>query len=122
MAVVAKCISHISKVKRESNAPNYMINFDKMVNLPKPPQILARMHRWVDGWMDGWMDGWVDGWMDRWVDRVDGWIDGWIDGWMVGAFYLVCVAVGVVRTCFFFPSSYWIAFYALFVFVIASSS
>jgi hypothetical protein len=50
MAVVAKCISHISKVKRESNAENYMINFDKMVNLPKPPQILARMYYILDNY------------------------------------------------------------------------
>lgn len=43
MAVVSKCISQISKVKRASNAANYMINFDQLVNLPKPQAIVARM-------------------------------------------------------------------------------
>eukprot|EP01127_Copromyxa_protea_P018695 TRINITY_DN5940_c0_g1_i1.p1 TRINITY_DN5940_c0_g1~~TRINITY_DN5940_c0_g1_i1.p1 ORF type:complete len:1700 (-),score=516.03 TRINITY_DN5940_c0_g1_i1:86-4894(-) len=43
MAVVSKCISQISKVKRASNAPNYLINFDQAVNLPKPQAILARL-------------------------------------------------------------------------------
>eukprot|EP01125_Pyxidicula_operculata_P019218 TRINITY_DN694_c5_g1_i1.p1 TRINITY_DN694_c5_g1~~TRINITY_DN694_c5_g1_i1.p1 ORF type:complete len:1709 (+),score=479.86 TRINITY_DN694_c5_g1_i1:28-5154(+) len=45
MAVVAKCLAHISQVKRTSNSPNYMIDFDKTanVNLPKPAQIIARL-------------------------------------------------------------------------------
>eukprot|EP01126_Amoeba_proteus_P067356 TRINITY_DN9930_c0_g1_i5.p1 TRINITY_DN9930_c0_g1~~TRINITY_DN9930_c0_g1_i5.p1 ORF type:complete len:1273 (-),score=291.41 TRINITY_DN9930_c0_g1_i5:204-4022(-) len=43
MAVVSKCISQISKVKRTSNAPNYFINFDDKVNLPKPQEIIARL-------------------------------------------------------------------------------
>src|SRR4051812_42046181 len=44
IAVVAKCISHISKVKRESKADNYIIDFEKQVNLPKPPEILASVY------------------------------------------------------------------------------
>jgi len=45
MAVVGKCIAHISEVKRESKAANYMLDFSHTsnVNLPKPPQIIARL-------------------------------------------------------------------------------
>jgi len=45
MAVVAKCIAHISEVKRQSQAANYMIDFahTSNVNLPKPQEIMARL-------------------------------------------------------------------------------
>jgi len=45
MAVVAKCIAHISEVKRQSQAPNYMIDFDHTanINLPRPQHIIARL-------------------------------------------------------------------------------
>eukprot|EP01129_Flabellula_baltica_P010720 TRINITY_DN4560_c0_g1_i1.p1 TRINITY_DN4560_c0_g1~~TRINITY_DN4560_c0_g1_i1.p1 ORF type:complete len:1619 (+),score=365.55 TRINITY_DN4560_c0_g1_i1:442-5298(+) len=43
MAVLTKCIAHISGVKRDSGSPSYMIDFEKEVNLPKPHQIMARL-------------------------------------------------------------------------------
>jgi len=36
MAVVAKSIAHISKLKRDANDPKYHINFDRELNVPKP--------------------------------------------------------------------------------------
>ncbi|GAM28545.1 hypothetical protein SAMD00019534_117210, partial [Acytostelium subglobosum LB1] len=41
-AIVAKCIGHIASNKREQEAEDYYIDFDKEVNLPKPTQIIAR--------------------------------------------------------------------------------
>ncbi|EFA77696.1 hypothetical protein PPL_12305 [Heterostelium album PN500] len=41
-AVVARCLGHIAWNKRETEAEDYYIDFDKEVNLPKPTQIIAR--------------------------------------------------------------------------------
>ncbi|EGG22616.1 hypothetical protein DFA_04746 [Cavenderia fasciculata] len=41
--VVAKCITYIAANKRETDAPDYFIDFDKEVNLPKPTAIIARL-------------------------------------------------------------------------------
>lgn len=43
MAVVAKSIAHIAEVKRASNDSNYVIDFTRSVNVPRPEEIVARM-------------------------------------------------------------------------------
>lgn len=42
-AVVCKNLHHIATIKREADAPDYLIDFDRAVNLPKPAQIIARL-------------------------------------------------------------------------------
>jgi hypothetical protein len=41
--VLARCLAWLGKSKRESAAPDYIIDFDRAVNLPKPQAILARL-------------------------------------------------------------------------------
>lgn len=43
LAIVCKCLAHIGNLKREEEADNYIIDFDRAVNLPKPPAIIARL-------------------------------------------------------------------------------
>eukprot|EP01119_Soliformovum_irregulare_P013154 TRINITY_DN3473_c0_g1_i1.p1 TRINITY_DN3473_c0_g1~~TRINITY_DN3473_c0_g1_i1.p1 ORF type:complete len:1648 (+),score=609.13 TRINITY_DN3473_c0_g1_i1:20-4963(+) len=43
LAVVCKCLAWIGSLKREEEAEDYIIDFDRMVNLPKPPAIIARL-------------------------------------------------------------------------------
>ncbi len=43
IAIVCKCLSHIAQLKRDQEAPNYLIDFDRAVNLPKPQAIIARL-------------------------------------------------------------------------------
>jgi hypothetical protein len=43
LGVVCKCIAYIAHTKRESEAPDFIVDFDRAVNLPKPPALLARL-------------------------------------------------------------------------------
>jgi hypothetical protein len=55
LAVVCKCLSHVGQIKRDQEAPGYLIDFDRagtkqpcyllitLVNLPKPQAIIARL-------------------------------------------------------------------------------
>lgn len=43
VAAVCKAIAYIGQIKRTSNTEDFLIDFDKKVNLPKPQQILARL-------------------------------------------------------------------------------
>jgi hypothetical protein len=41
--VLARCLAWLGKSKRENSSPDYVIDFDRAVNLPKPQAILARL-------------------------------------------------------------------------------
>jgi len=41
--ILCKCLAHLATTKRESNAPDYIIDFSREVNIPKPPQMLVRL-------------------------------------------------------------------------------
>lgn len=41
--ILSKCISELAMRKRQLQAPDFMIDFDKKVNIPKPAVILARL-------------------------------------------------------------------------------
>eukprot|EP00026_Physarum_polycephalum_P000352 Phypoly_transcript_00352.p1 GENE.Phypoly_transcript_00352~~Phypoly_transcript_00352.p1 ORF type:complete len:1660 (+),score=332.46 Phypoly_transcript_00352:97-5076(+) len=43
LAVVCKCITYIASNKRANEADDYIIDFDRAVNLPKPSAIIARL-------------------------------------------------------------------------------
>jgi len=43
LAIVCKCLAWIGNLKREEEAEDYIIDFDRMMNLPKPPAIIARL-------------------------------------------------------------------------------
>lgn len=43
IGTIAKAISHIGAVKRDTEASDYYIDFDRAVNLPKPQAIIARL-------------------------------------------------------------------------------
>eukprot|EP01116_Phalansterium_solitarium_P016259 TRINITY_DN3745_c0_g1_i3.p1 TRINITY_DN3745_c0_g1~~TRINITY_DN3745_c0_g1_i3.p1 ORF type:complete len:1692 (-),score=828.04 TRINITY_DN3745_c0_g1_i3:272-5347(-) len=56
--MLAKCVGHLAGIKRASGARDYMIDFDRAVNLPKPPAIIARFlvmlcapHGRTSGWL-----------------------------------------------------------------------
>eukprot|EP00012_Vannella_robusta_P000552 CAMPEP_0206186026 /NCGR_PEP_ID=MMETSP0166-20121206/2167_1 /ASSEMBLY_ACC=CAM_ASM_000260 /TAXON_ID=95228 /ORGANISM="Vannella robusta, Strain DIVA3 518/3/11/1/6" /LENGTH=1620 /DNA_ID=CAMNT_0053601351 /DNA_START=1 /DNA_END=4863 /DNA_ORIENTATION=- len=41
--VICRCLAHVAAKKRQSNAPDYMIDFDIEVNIPKPTEIIVRL-------------------------------------------------------------------------------
>jgi len=41
--VVCRCLAHVAHIKRQSNAEDYLLDFDKEVNLPKPTEIIVRL-------------------------------------------------------------------------------
>ena len=43
LSVVSKCLAHIASIKRQEEATDYIIDFDRAVNLPKPHAIIARL-------------------------------------------------------------------------------
>jgi len=43
LGTLCKCISYLAKQKRDNEVANYMIDFDRAVNLPKPHAIIARL-------------------------------------------------------------------------------
>eukprot|EP01117_Protostelium_nocturnum_P011732 TRINITY_DN4276_c0_g1_i1.p1 TRINITY_DN4276_c0_g1~~TRINITY_DN4276_c0_g1_i1.p1 ORF type:complete len:1650 (+),score=410.28 TRINITY_DN4276_c0_g1_i1:183-5132(+) len=43
LGTITKSISHIAEIKRSTEAPDYYIDFDRAVNLPKPQAIIARL-------------------------------------------------------------------------------
>ena len=43
MGHVCKALAHISEIKRSTNEPEFTINFNECINLPKPFEILARL-------------------------------------------------------------------------------
>lgn len=43
MGIVCKCLAQIANSKRQQESQDYMIDFDRLVNLPKPQAILARL-------------------------------------------------------------------------------
>lgn len=43
VSAVCKAIAFIGQIKRTSNTEDFMIDFDRKVNLPKPQQIMARL-------------------------------------------------------------------------------
>jgi len=43
IGTICKAIAHIGGVKRDTDAPDYYIDFDRSVNLPKPQAIIARL-------------------------------------------------------------------------------
>lgn len=43
VSAVCKAIAFIGQIKRTSNTEDFLIDFDKKVNLPKPQQIMARL-------------------------------------------------------------------------------
>lgn len=43
LGVLCKCLAHLGKTKREKEIPDYMIDFDRHPNLPKPHAIIARL-------------------------------------------------------------------------------
>eukprot|EP00004_Rigifila_ramosa_P005673 TRINITY_DN1633_c0_g1_i5.p1 TRINITY_DN1633_c0_g1~~TRINITY_DN1633_c0_g1_i5.p1 ORF type:complete len:1396 (+),score=325.85 TRINITY_DN1633_c0_g1_i5:37-4224(+) len=42
-SIVCKCIAHIAAQKKKDQSPDYLIDFDKHVNIPKPAAIVARL-------------------------------------------------------------------------------
>lgn len=42
-SIVNKCLAYIAGRKRETDAQDYYLDFDKLVNLPKPQQIIAKL-------------------------------------------------------------------------------
>jgi hypothetical protein len=43
LAITCKCLAYIANLKREEEAPDYIIDFDRALNLPKPQAIIARL-------------------------------------------------------------------------------
>jgi len=43
LSIVTKCTAFVAGKKRESEAEDYMIDFDKQVNIPKPHAIISRL-------------------------------------------------------------------------------
>ena len=43
LGIVTKCLGHIASYKREQESNDYIIDFDRAVNLPKPHAIIARL-------------------------------------------------------------------------------
>jgi hypothetical protein len=43
VGVVCKCLAYIAHQKREAEAADFIVDFDRAVNLPKPPALLARL-------------------------------------------------------------------------------
>jgi len=43
LSIVTKCIAYVAGKKRESEAEDYMIDFDKQVNIPKPHAVISRL-------------------------------------------------------------------------------
>jgi hypothetical protein len=43
ISVVTKCTAYIAAKKREAEAEDYMIDFDKQVNIPKPHAMISRL-------------------------------------------------------------------------------
>eukprot|EP01107_Rhizomastix_libera_P012211 TRINITY_DN3023_c1_g1_i1.p1 TRINITY_DN3023_c1_g1~~TRINITY_DN3023_c1_g1_i1.p1 ORF type:complete len:1740 (-),score=488.09 TRINITY_DN3023_c1_g1_i1:24-5243(-) len=43
VAIICRCLSFVANKKRESQDPDYYIDFEKNINLPKPQQILAKL-------------------------------------------------------------------------------
>lgn len=43
VSIVCKCVAAIAEQKREREDPDYMIDFDRSVNLPKPQAIICRL-------------------------------------------------------------------------------
>lgn len=43
LSTVLKCLAHIANNKRANNDPEFLINFEEHVNLPKPPEIIVRL-------------------------------------------------------------------------------
>lgn len=43
MGIITKCLAHIASLKREQDAEDYLIDFDRAPNLPKPQAIMARL-------------------------------------------------------------------------------
>jgi len=41
--VVCRCLAHVASKKRQNNAPDYLIDFDLEVNIPKPTEIIVRL-------------------------------------------------------------------------------
>lgn len=41
--VICRCLAHVAHSKRQTNAADYLLDFDKEVNLPKPTEIIARL-------------------------------------------------------------------------------
>jgi len=42
-SVVTRCLAFIASRKRETDAMDYYLDFDKLINLPKPQQIIAKL-------------------------------------------------------------------------------
>jgi hypothetical protein len=43
VGIVSRCIADIAKRKREAEADDYELNFDELMNLPKPPDLIGRL-------------------------------------------------------------------------------
>ena len=43
VSIICRCMATIAAQKRESEAPDYALDFIRMPNLPKPTQIVARL-------------------------------------------------------------------------------